>query len=173
MIFTPALGAARRRCRSAPWCSRPISRSTSSLYFERSTLGIRGWRNGLRRPDLEARVRAPLLRSPIVTLLGPRQCGKTTLVHHITGSLHSNYFDPENPADEARLADPMMALERFQGLVVIDEVQRAPTLFPLLRVLADRPRSSARFLLLGRASPELVRASSESLAGRVTFVDMS
>jgi len=100
------------------------------------------------RPDLEARVREALRRAPIVTLLGPRQCGKTTLANHITGPLRSNYFDLENPADEARLAEPMMALERLRGLVVIDEVQRAPTLFPLLRVLAEGPRSSARFLLL-------------------------
>ncbi len=125
------------------------------------------------RPDLEARMREALRRAPIVTLLGPRQCGKTTLANRVTGSLRSNYFDLENPADEARLAEPMTALERLQGLVVIDEVQRAPALFPALRVLADRPRSSARFLLLGSASPELVRASSESLAGRVAFVDMS
>jgi predicted AAA+ superfamily ATPase len=108
-----------------------------------------------------------------VTLLGPRQCGKTTLAKRVTRSIRSHYFDLENPADEARLTEPMTALEPLEGLIVIDEVQRAPALFPVLRVLADRPRSAARFLLLGSASPELVRASSESLAGRVAFVDMS
>jgi len=124
------------------------------------------------RPELEVRLRDALRRSPIVTLLGPRQCGKTTLANHIVESIRSNYFDLENPADEARLAEPMTALERLQGLVIIDEVQRAPALFPVLRVLADRARRPARFLLLGSASPELVRESSESLAGRVAFVDM-
>jgi uncharacterized protein len=124
------------------------------------------------RPDLEARVRAALERAPIVSLLGPRQCGKTTLAHHVTGSIRENYFDLENPIDEARLAEPMTALEPLHGLVIIDEIRRMPRLFPLLRVLADRPRPSAQFLLLGSASPELVRASSESLAGRVAFVDM-
>ena len=124
------------------------------------------------RPELEVRLRDALRRSPIVTLLGPRQCGKTTLANHIVESIRSHYFDLENPADEARLAEPMTALERLQGLVIIDEVQRAPALFPVLRVLADRARRPARFLLLGSASPELVRESSESLAGRVAFVDM-
>ena len=121
---------------------------------------------------IEARLRDALRRSPIVALLGPRQCGKTTLANHIVESIRSDYFDLENPADEARLDEPMTALERLQGLVIIDEVQRAPALFPVLRVLADRARPPARFLLLGSASPELVRVSSESLAGRVAFVDM-
>jgi uncharacterized protein len=126
----------------------------------------------IERPEIEARLRDALRRAPIVTLLGPRQCGKTTLANHIVESIRSHYFDLENPADEARLAQPMTALERLEGLVVIDEVQRAPALFPVLRVLADRARRPARFLLLGSASPELVRVSSESLAGRVAFVDM-
>jgi uncharacterized protein len=124
------------------------------------------------RPDLEARLRDALRRSPIVTLLGPRQCGKTTLANHMIRSIRSHYFDLENPADEARLSEPVTALEPLEGLVIIDEVQRAAALFPVLRVLADRPRAVARFLLLGSASPELVRVSSESLAGRVAFVDM-
>ena len=124
------------------------------------------------RADLEARVRAALRASPVVTLLGPRQCGKTTLAGRIAGGTGSHYFDLENPTTEARLAEPMTALGPLRGLVVIDEVQRAPALFPVLRVLADRPRTPARFLLLGSASPDLVQASSESLAGRVSFVDM-
>jgi predicted AAA+ superfamily ATPase len=116
-----------------------------------------GW---IARTDLEARLRNTLQRARIVALLGPRQCGKTTLANHMAGSIRSHYFDLENPADEARLAEPMTALGRLEGLVIIDEVQRAPDLFPVLRVLADRPRVAARFLLLGSASPELVRVSS-------------
>src|SRR5438128_4400024 len=125
------------------------------------------------RTELEARVRAALRASPVVTLLGPRQCGKTTLAGRIADVAGSHYFDLEDPTAEARLAEPMTALGPLRGLVVIDEVQRAPALFPVLRVLADRPRTPARFLLLGSASPGLVQASSESLAGRVSFVDMS
>lgn len=124
------------------------------------------------RPELEARLRDALRRAPIVTLLGPRQYGKTTLANHLIRSVPSHYFDLENPVDEVRLAEPMTALERLQGLVIIDEVQRAPALFPVLRVLTDRAPQAVRFLLLGSASPELVRVSSESLAGRVAFVDM-
>ncbi len=124
------------------------------------------------RPRLEVQLRDALRRAPIATLLGPRQCGKTTLARHFVGSVRSHYFDLENPADEVRLSEPMTALERLRGLIIIDEVQRAPALFPVLRVLADRSPQPARFLLLGSASPELIRVSSESLAGRVAFVDM-
>jgi len=124
------------------------------------------------RRDLAARIHAGLRASPIVTLLGPRQCGKTTLARQFTRGGAARYFDLEDPVAEARLAEPMTALAPLRGLVVIDEVQRAPALFPILRVLADRPRTPARFLLLGSASPDLVRGSSESLAGRVSFIDM-
>lgn len=124
------------------------------------------------RRDLAARVRVALRSAPIVTLLGPRQCGKTTLASRLAREIASHYLDLEDPVAERRLAEPMMALGPLRGLVIIDEVQRAPALFPVLRVLADRPRTPARFLLLGSASPDLVRASSESLAGRVSFVDM-
>jgi len=110
--------------------------------------------------------------NPVVTLLGPRQCGKTTLARGLARGTVSRYFDLEDPTAEARLAEPMTALAPLRGLIIIDEVQRAPTLFPVLRVLADRPRTPARYLLLGSASPDLVQASSESLAGRVSFVDM-
>ena len=81
-------------------------------------------------------------------------------------------FDLEHPADEAALRNPLLAIERLRGLVVIDEVQRLPELYPVLRVLHDRPGTPARFLLLGSASPHLVRGVTESLAGRVAFVDM-
>jgi hypothetical protein len=124
------------------------------------------------RPGLRHRVEEGLRRSPLVTILGPRQCGKTTLARGIAAARKAVYFDLENPRNEARLVEPLLALERLRGLVVLDEVQRRPDLFPLLRVLADRRPLPARFLLLGSASPWLVRGVSESLAGRVAFVDM-
>jgi len=110
---------------------------------------------------------------PIATLLGPRQCGKTTLARMISEREHTTYFDLENPVDARRLSAPMRTLEPLSGLVVIDEVQRQPALFELLRVLVDRPQNQARFLLLGSASPLLVKDVSESLAGRTGFVDLS
>ena len=107
-----------------------------------------------------------LNRSPITTLLGPRQCGKTTLAKQFVEPDSVNYFDLENPRDLARLDQPMGALESLKGTVVIDEVQRRPDLFPILRVLADRSPLPSRFLILGSAAPRLLRQSSESLAGR-------
>lgn len=85
----------------------------------------------------------------------------------------STYFDLESPVGQQRLPAPMNVLERLTGLVVIDEVQRRPQIFELLRVLADRPGLPARFLILGSASPTTVKGVSESLAGRVGFVDLS
>lgn len=110
-------------------------------------------------------------RYPITAIIGARQVGKTTLARNLIGSFDKpvNYFDLEIPEDLARLADPMLALKDLKGLVVIDEVQRLPSLFPVLRVLADRPRLSCRFLILGSASPDLLKKSSESLAGRVIY----
>ena len=107
-----------------------------------------------------------LKASPIVSLLGPRQAGKTTLAHQISQERSTHLFDLEDPVSLARLAAPMSALQPLKGLVVVDEVQRMPELFPLLRVLADRKPLPARFLILGSASPSLVRGVSESLAGR-------
>lgn len=127
----------------------------------------------LERPALIARVRSALRTNPVVALLGPRQCGKTTLARTVTAGAGAEYFDLEDPVGAARLAEPMTALAPLRGLVIIDEVQRQPGLFPVLRVLADRPRTPARFLVLGSASPDLVRHGSESLAGRVAFVDMA
>ncbi len=124
------------------------------------------------RPSIEAAIETALRRSPIVALLGPRQCGKTTLARKIARGRAGDYFDLEDPVDLSRLDNPMLALADLRGLVVIDEVQRKPELFERLRVLADRPRSKARFLLLGSASPHLVRGISESLAGRVRFVEI-
>jgi hypothetical protein len=115
-----------------------------------------------------------LQRHPVVAILGARQVGKTTLAravsHNYPGPTH--WFDLEDPADLARLADPMLALGDRRGLVVLDEVQRVPALFTTLRVLADRPRRPARFLVLGSASPDLLRQSAESLAGRIAYHDL-
>ena len=119
---------------------------------------------------------ARLLReSPAVLLLGARQVGKTTLAKEIAKSWSrgAHRFDLEDDRDLARLADPFLALEPLRGLVVLDEVQRRPNLFPALRVLADRPRTPARFLLLGSASPALLQQSSETLAGRVAHYELS
>ena len=118
-------------------------------------------------------IRRLLEANPVVSLLGPRQVGKSTLARFIA-SEHpgAHYFDLENPVDAARLTSPLTALESLKGLVVIDEVQRQPELFSLLRVLADRHPLPARFLLLGSASPTLIRGVSESLAGRLGFVDL-
>jgi predicted AAA+ superfamily ATPase len=120
-----------------------------------------------------ARIEARLKSGPAVALLGPRQCGKTTLARAIAAGRKSAYFDLENPTDVAKLSQPMLALAELRGLIVIDEVQRRPDLFPVLRVLLDRKPARARFLILGSASPELLQQTSESLAGRVAFVEMS
>jgi len=118
-------------------------------------------------------LRQSLEHNPAVALLGPRQSGKTTLARVLAAETGAEYFDLESPADAARLAAPQLALERLEGLVVIDEAQRRPDLFEVLRVLIDRPDGKARFLLLGSAAPRLVSGLSESLAGRIGFVDLS
>lgn len=110
---------------------------------------------------------------PGVALLGPRQCGKTTLARHYGAGRESHHFDLENPVDLRRLEHPLQALQDLRGLVILDEVQRRPDLFELLRVLLDRDPVPARFLLLGSASPHLIKGVSESLAGRVGFVDLT
>jgi uncharacterized protein len=118
-------------------------------------------------------VRMALRRSRAVALVGPRQCGKTTIARQFVSADSPNYFDLEDPSSLARLDEPMTSLRDLKGLVVIDEVQRRPDLFPMLRVLTDRTPLSARFLILGSASPDLLRQSSESLAGRIETVVMS
>lgn len=125
------------------------------------------------RARLEQTLRAALDRRPVVVLTGPRQCGKTTLARRTLDPRSPNYFDLEDPRTRVLFEQPMTALEPLKGLVVIDEVQRAPDLFPILRVLADRRPRPARFLLLGSASGELLRQSSESLAGRVEYLRMT
>jgi uncharacterized protein len=124
------------------------------------------------RPELTERVFDGLRSSPVTALLGPRQCGKTTLAREIGQQRNATYFDLEDPNDQARLTNPQMALESLRGVVILDEIQRRPELTMLLRVLADRQPLPCRFIVLGSASPELMRQASDSLAGRVRFVDM-
>lgn len=127
----------------------------------------------LERPDLLKQIKTALKQNRVVALIGPRQCGKTTLARQITSPDSPNYFDLENPISLARLDEPMTALQELRGTVVIDEIQRKPDLFPILRVLSDRTPLPARFLILGSASPSLLRQSSESLAGRIAIITMS
>jgi predicted AAA+ superfamily ATPase len=127
----------------------------------------------IERSRLLQDVKDAIKRSRVVALIGPRQCGKTTLARQIVSINSSNYFDLENPASLARLDEPITALQELQGTIVIDEIQRRPDLFPILRVLSDRDSLPARFLLLGSASPALLRQSSESLAGRISIIPMS
>ena len=125
------------------------------------------------RPGLLSFLKAALRRSRVVALIGPRQAGKTTLAQWIVPADSPRYFDLEDPSSLARLDEPMTALEGLRGTVVIDEIQRRRDLFPVLRVLADRKPLPARFLILGSASPVLLRQASESLAGRIEMMTLS
>jgi len=124
------------------------------------------------RERLHARVVESLERFRVTALMGPRQCGKTTLARSFEVP-RTHYFDLEDPIDLARLENARDVLGGLEGLIVIDEFQRQPGLFPILRVLADRPSRPARFLILGSASPDLVKGASESLAGRIHFIEMA
>ena len=123
-----------------------------------------------RKTHIQA-IKKLLSHNPVVALLGARQVGKTTLareiVKHWRNSTH--FFDLESTSDLARLSDPLLSLSSLKGLIVLDEIQRYPEIFPTLRVLADRRRIPAHFLVLGSASPHLLRQSSESLAGRIAY----
>jgi predicted AAA+ superfamily ATPase len=105
---------------------------------------------------------------PVVAILGKRQCGKTTIARQFQ---HNHYFDLESPRDLAALDQPQLALEDFEGLIIIDEIQRKPDLFPLLRHLVDNTPSQ-RYLILGSASRDLIRQSSETLAGRIGYFSL-
>jgi len=128
----------------------------------------------IRRDQELETLRRLLSQHPVVGIVGARQVGKTTLAHSLVVRTKgpSSIFDLENPEDLARLGDPMLALKELKGLVVIDEIQRYPGLFPVLRVLVDRPKPPARFLVLGSASPDLLRQSSETLAGRIVYHEL-
>ena len=125
------------------------------------------------RADCLHRLRAATARAPITALLGPRQCGKTTLARQFASTHGAAIFDLESEPDVRRLSNPEMVLGALEGLVVLDEIQRMPQLFTTLRVLADRPDGRSRFLILGSVSPDLVRGVSESLAGRVEFIELT
>lgn len=126
----------------------------------------------IKRLLLSSLIRAALRRSRAVALLGPRQSGKTTLARTFLPEGAPGYFDLEDPESSARLSEPMTTLKRLRGLIVIDEIQRRPDLFPILRVLCDRKPSPAKFLLLGSAAPALIRHASETLAGRVETIEV-
>ena len=127
----------------------------------------------LPRPGLVHSVESALRRSRAVVLQGPRQSGKSTLAQALLQRDSPNYFDLENPLHEQRLAQPLDTLSRLRGLIVIDEVQRRPALFPVLRVLIDRSNTPGQFLLLGSASPALLRQAGESLLGRIETIDVA
>ena len=129
----------------------------------------------IRREASLRRVAGLLQRNRVVGVIGARQVGKTTLARGLVRAQKGpvTYFDLEDPADLASLDEPMLVLRELRGLVVIDEVQRRPDLFPAIRVLADqRTRPRRHFLILGSASPELLRQSSESLAGRIVYEEL-
>ncbi|NDG72816.1 MAG: ATP-binding protein [Proteobacteria bacterium] len=125
------------------------------------------------REGLKTSVSVALGRSRVVALLGPRQSGKTTLAREFVPADSPNYFDCEHPLSAARLDQPWLALENLRGLVVLDEIQLRPDLFPILRVLSDREGALAQFLILGSASPDLIKGTSQSLAGRVETIEVT
>lgn len=126
----------------------------------------------IRREAYIKHIKTALGRSRAVALLGPRQCGKTTLARELLDINSPNYFDLEDPSSLIGLADPKTVLEPLRDLVVIDEIQQRPDLFPVLRVLLDRKPLPVKFLILGSASPDLLRQSSESLAGRLEIIEI-
>lgn len=125
------------------------------------------------RPAYLEQVSLAVGRSPITALLGPRQCGKTTLARMFAEDRTTAYFDLESPRDLSRLQNPQLMLESLKDIVIIDEIQAMPELFPILRILVDRPENKARFLILGSASPDIIRHVSETLAGRIEFIELS
>ncbi len=128
-----------------------------------------------RRDKILNTVKERLQDYPVVALSGPRQVGKTTIARQFAKTYPKkkiHVFDLESPSDLTRLANPELVLSSLKGLVILDEIQRLPDLYPTLRVLADRPELPTRFLILGSASPDLIKNASETLAGRISFIDI-
>jgi predicted AAA+ superfamily ATPase len=126
----------------------------------------------LQRPYSLNRLKTAMGRSPVTALLGPRQCGKTTLARQLVEHQDATFFDLESVPDRRRLQNPELMLGSLAGLVILDEIQKMPELFQVLRVLVDRPENQARFLILGSASPEIIKSASETLAGRMEFIEL-
>jgi len=126
----------------------------------------------INRPRYLEELEKSLKLMPVTTLLGPRQCGKTTIARMLCEKHGGTYLDLERRSDRIRLSNPEAFLGSLNGLVVIDEVQKMPSLMEVLRPLADRDERPATFLLLGSASPSLLTGTSETLAGRTGFVDL-
>jgi predicted AAA+ superfamily ATPase len=141
----------------------------SDMYSEFS------WYNPsmLNRPVYLKRLSTATHRSPITALLGPRQCGKTTLARMFAEGQEAAFFDLESFPDQQRLQNPELVLSSLDGLVILDEIQILPELFQVLRVLVDRPENQAHFLILGSASPAIIKSASETLAGRIEFIELS
>lgn len=130
-------------------------------------------RGFIERPRATEKIKDGLKNSPITAVLGPRQCGKTSLAKPLV-TRNDNLFDLHSILDRARLEDSnFRVLDGLEGIVVIDEVQEKPELYLKLRVLADRAESTTRFLITGSASPTIIRGVSESLAGRVRLIPLS
>jgi len=127
----------------------------------------------INRPFYLSALSSATRRSPITALLGPRQCGKTTLARLFATDKQAAYFDLESIPDRRRLENPELVLGNLEGLVILDEIQLIPEMFPVLRVLVDRPENKAHYLILGSASPAIIKIASETLAGRVEFIELS
>ena len=126
----------------------------------------------LQRPYYLNHLKTAIARSPVTALLGPRQCGKTTLARQLAEDQKTTFFDIESVPDRRRLQNPELVLGSLAGLVVLDEIQAMPELFQVLRILVDRPENQARILILGSASPEIIKSASETLAGRLEFIEL-
>jgi predicted AAA+ superfamily ATPase len=155
------------------WCRiKPATVRTNTVKIRLTALNFQGSLSGMIKRTNEIEwIKELLRRYPVVGIIGARQVGKTTLARQFANQteMQTHYFDLENPENLARLYDPMLALKELKGLVVVDEVQMMPDLFQVLRVLVDRPGKPCRFLILGSASPALLRQGSESLAGRIIY----
>ncbi|PID76800.1 MAG: hypothetical protein CSB24_04795, partial [Deltaproteobacteria bacterium] len=127
----------------------------------------------IQRPLHIQAIEDALGRTPVVSLLGPRQCGKTTLARILEKKFNAAFFDLESARDLQRLQNPELLLGSLEGLIIIDEIQEKPELFKALRVLVDKPDRCARFLILGSASPHIIKNAAETLAGRTEFVELS